>query len=284
VPFLTSGGHIVRPLVRKKEGAPEGSIFWDPDSGTIDGSALEGVDAVIHLAGESISRRWTRALKKRILDSRAKGTKLLADALAKLTRPPKVLVSTSAIGIYGDRAGSETLDETAAPASDDFLADVCKQWEAATAPAAAAGIRVVELRVGIVLSGAGGALKEMLTPFKLGLGGKIGSGKQVMSWIDIDDLVFAYQQALFDTSLSGPVNAVAPNPVTNREFSKTLGHVLHRPSFAPLPGFVVKLMFGEMGKSLLLGGARVAPARLAGAGFQFAHPTLEDALRHQLGR
>ncbi|MCC6995520.1 MAG: TIGR01777 family oxidoreductase [Deltaproteobacteria bacterium] len=285
VPFLTGGGHFVKILTRKKPDKPdESSIFWDPATGDIDAAALEGIDAVIHLAGENIAgRRWNAAQKAAILDSRVKGTQLIAATIAKLKRPPRVFISTSAVGYYGDHDDAEILDETAAP-GDDFLADVCKQWEAATAPASAAGIRTVMMRVGVVLTAGGGALRKMLTPFKLGFGGKVGSGKQAMSWISLDDLIGAYHQALFDGSLSGPVNAVAPSPVTNRAFTKVLGAVLRRPTIAPLPGFMVKAMFGEMGKALLLGGARVLPARLLAAGFEFHHPTLETALRHELGR
>lgn len=284
VPFLTGGGHTVKVLTRKKAEQPDNSIFWDPATGDIDAAALEGVDAVIHLAGENIAaHRWNAAQKAAILDSRVKGTQLIASTIAKLRRPPRVFISTSAVGYYGNHDAAEELDERTA-AGDDFLADVCKQWEAATATAAAAGIRTVIVRVGVVLTAAGGALGKMLTPFKLGLGGKVGSGKQAMSWISLDDLVGAYHQALFDGSLSGPINAVAPNPVTNHAFTKVLGAVLRRPTIAPLPGFMVKAMFGEMGKALLLGGARVLPARLLAAGFEFHHPTLEAALRHELGR
>jgi len=285
VAFLTGGGHFVKVLTRKKTDKPDDdSIFWDPAAGEIDAAALEGVDAVIHLAGENIAgRRWNAAQKAAILDSRVKGTQLIAATIAKLRRPPRVFISTSAVGYYGNHDAGEDLDESTT-AGDDFLADVCKQWEAATAPAAAAGIRTVIVRVGVVLTAAGGALKKMLTPFKLGFGGKVGSGKQAMSWISLDDLIGAYHQALFDGSLSGPVNATAPNPVTNHAFTKVLGAVLRRPTIAPLPAFMVKAMFGEMGKALLLGGARVLPTRLLAAGFEFHHPTLEAALRHELGR
>lgn len=281
VPFLTTGGHEVVRLGRGRKRA--GSASWDPEKGVIDRAALESLDAVVHLAGENISTgRWTPAKKARIHDSRVHGTRLLCEALAGLERPPKVLVAASAIGFYGDR-GRDLVDEDSAPGSG-FLADVCKEWEAATAPAAAAGIRVVNLRIGVVLSTAGGALASLLTPFKLGAGGPVGDGHQYMSWIAIDDLVDAIHFALTTPALSGPVNAVAPTPVTNGEFARTLATVLSRPAIVPFPAFAVRLLFGEMGEELLLSSTRVEPHRLQAAGFRYRLPTLESALRHLLGR
>lgn len=281
VPFLTTGGHEVVTLTR---GRPRpGAVTWDPERGTIDRAALEGLDAVVHLAGENISTgRWTAAKKARIHDSRVHGTRALCEALAALQRPPKVLVAASAIGFYGNR-GNDVVDEDSAPGGG-FLADVCKEWEAATAPAAASGIRVVNMRFGVVLSGNGGALASMLTPFKLGAGGPIGGGEQYMSWIAVDDTADAILFALTTPALSGPVNAVAPTPVTNAEFARTLGAVLSRPAIVPMPAFAVRLLFGEMGDELLLSSTRVEPHRLRAAGFTFRFPALEPTLRFLLGR
>ncbi|HKQ61280.1 MAG TPA: TIGR01777 family oxidoreductase, partial [Candidatus Polarisedimenticolaceae bacterium] len=266
--FLTSGGHRVVPLVRQGAGfAPEG---------------FAGVDAVVHLAGESIARRrWSAAQKERIADSRVQRTRWLAEALARLERPPRALIAASAIGYYGDR-GTAPLDEQAA-AGSGFLADVCQAWEQASEPAERAGIRVVRLRIGVVLSGRGGALARMLPPFRLGLGGRIGDGRQVMSWIALDDLVGAIHFALYRAELHGAVNATAPEPVTNAEFAATLGRVLRRPAVVPLPAVVVRGLLGEMGQELLLSGAHVVPGRLEAAGFRFLRPGLESALRHELG-
>ncbi|MBX3024552.1 TIGR01777 family oxidoreductase [bacterium] len=280
-PFLTTGGHQVLRLTR---GRPRpGAATWDPDQGRIDRGALEGLDAVVHLAGENISTgRWTATKKARIHDSRVNGTRLLCETLASLRQPPAVLIAASAIGYYGDR-GRDVVDEDSAPGAG-FLADVCKEWEAATAPAAARGIRVVNMRFGVVLSGGGGALASMLTPFRLGAGGPIGGGEQFVSWIAIDDTVDAILFALTNQALSGPVNAVAPAPVTNAELARTLGAVLSRPAVLPLPAFAVRLLFGEMGEELLLASTRVEPHRLQAAGFAFRFPTLEPALRYLLGR
>lgn len=279
--FLESGGHEVRRVVRHEPAA--GEIRWDPDAGTIDTAALEGVTAAVHLAGENISGgRWTAARKKSIEESRTKGTALLANALANLRVRPAVLVSASAVGYYGTDPDVER-DETSPPA-DDFLARVCAAWEAAAQPARDAGIRVVHPRFGVVLSPAGGALAKMLGPFKAGVGGKLGSGKQPMSWVALDDVVYAIHHALATPSIGGPVNVVAPAVVTNAEYTKTLGHVLHRPTVLPLPGPMVKLLFGELGDTLLLHGQVVRPRTLTESGYRFAHATLEDALRHVLGR
>ena len=282
VPFLTGGGHQVLRLTRSPH--PEaGAAHWDPAKGEIDAAALEGCDAVVHLAGENIAaRRWNAAHKARIRDSRVQGTGLLCRTLAGLTRRPRVLVAASAIGYYGDR-GDRPLDE-ASPSGEGFLAEVCREWEAATAPAAAAGIRAVHLRLGIVLSPAGGALAPMLTPFRLGLGGRIGSGRQQMSWIALDDVLGAIYHVLATESVCGPVNATAPWPVTNRMFTKTLGRVLGRPTLFPLPAWAARLAFGEMADELLLASTCALPRALLDSGYQFLFADLEEALRHLLGK
>ena len=282
VSFLTAGGHQVVRLVRRQPAPGAAEVRWEPAAGTVDTAGLEGLDAVVHLAGETITGRWTPARKARMRDSRVKGTRLLADSLARLARPPKVLVCASAIGYYGNR-GLEVLREDSGPGTG-FLPEVCRAWEAASQPAAQKGIRVVHLRIGVVLSEAGGALKQMLLPFKLGMGGRLGSGQQYMSWIAMDDLVGVIQHSLTTESLRGAVNAVAPRAVTNLEFTKTLGRVLGLPTIFPLPGFMVRLAFGELADALLLASARVEPARLAASGFRFQHPELEAALRHLLGK
>ncbi len=274
-PVLSSAGADVRRLVRTRP-RDDSEIQWDP-AGSTDASQLEGLDAVVHLAGERITGPWTAAKKQRILQSRAQGTRTLATLFAQCARRPRVFVSASAVGFYGDR-GDEILREESAPGSTGFLPEVARAWEEATRPAAEAGIRVVNLRIGIVLSPRGGALKQMLLPFKLGLGGRLGSGQQHMSWIALDDLLGAIQFALTNDLLRGPVNAVAPNPVTNAEFTKTLGQVLHRPTIFPVPAFAVRTLFGQMGEELLLASQRVEPARLVAAGFSFKHPELRGAL------
>lgn len=286
IPFLTTGGHEVKRLVRpssKTGSGAAGDLGWDPAKGSIDAAGLEGLDAVVHLAGESIaSGRWTDAKKRRIRDSRVISTRLLSETLAKLNQKPKVLVSASAIGFYGNRE-DELLTEASAPGAG-FLADVCREWEQATEPAVAGGIRVVNLRFGVILAGQGGALKQMLTPFKLGVGGRIGSGRQFMSWITLDDVIGAIHHALMNDSVRGPVNTVAPRPVTNAEFTKTLGRVLGRPTIFPMPGFAAKLAFGEMADELLLSGQRVQPGVLLSSGYAFRHAELDAGLRHVLGR
>lgn len=280
--FLSTGGHTLRPMVRRAV-RDSSEIRWDPEGDELDVAALAGVDAVVHLAGESIAAgRWTDERKRRIRDSRVRGTGLLARRLAESPRPPKVLVCASAIGFYGDRPGEE-LDEFSA-SGEGFLAEVCREWEAACQPARDAGIRVVNIRIGVVLSPAGGALAKMLTPFKLGGGGPIGNGRQVWSWISIDDLVGSLHHALVNEDLVGPVNAVAPAPVTNAEFTRTLGRVLRRPAVVPLPKFAARLALGEMADELLLASARVRPRQLEESGYRFDHPELEGALRHLLGR
>lgn len=274
-PALEASGHTVVRLSRS------GPVAWDVAARTIDPAALDGVDAVVHLAGESVAGRWTAAKKQRILESRRAGTAFLADTLAALPQRPRVLVSASAVGWYGSR-GTETLTEASAP-GEGFLAGVARAWEEATAAAAAAGIRVVHVRTaGIVLSRNGGALKAMLTPFKAGLAGPVGSGKQWWSWISLPDLVAVYERALTDETLSGPVNAVAPGAVTNAGFTRALAKVLRRPALIPLPAPAVKLLLGEMGTELLLSSARVEPAVLTRAGFSFRFADIEDALRAEL--
>jgi uncharacterized protein (TIGR01777 family) len=278
VPFLRAAGHDVIRLARVPLRAEEKVVLWDPEAGKIEPSELEGIEAVVHLAGENIAGRWTAEKKARIRDSRVRGTRLLCEALARLERPPAVLVSASAIGYYGDR-GTEILREESPPGRG-FLAEVAAQWEAATEPAAQRGIRVAILRFGIVLSPRGGALAQMLLPFRLGLGGPIGSGQQYWSWIAIDDVVRAIQHALHTETIRGPVNVVAPDPVTNREFTRALGRVLGRPTLLPLPATVVRLLFGQMGEELLLASQRVEPIRLLASGFVFQYPDLDGALRH----
>jgi len=277
---LEAEGHEIFRLVRHAP-TSKTEVEWSPDRYSIALARIEGFDAVVNLAGESIAEgRWTDEKKRRIRESRVKGTKLLGDALANLTVPPKTFVCASAIGYYGNR-GDELLTETSAP-GDDFLAKVCADWEEATALATEKGIRVMNARFGVILDTNGGALKKMLPPFRMGVGGRIGSGKQWMSWIALDDVIGGIKFALANESVKGPVNFVSPNPVTNAEFTKTLGKVLSRPTIFPIPAFAIKLMFGEMGEALLLGGQRVAPARLAGGGFEFSYPQLEAALGHML--
>jgi hypothetical protein len=243
----------------------------------IDRAGLEGIDAVVHLAGENIAAgRWTAARKARIRDSRVKGTQLISETLAAMHRHPRVLVSASAIGYYGDR-GSELLREESAPGTG-FLPEVCGQWESATDPASRSGIRVVHIRLGFVLSSRGGALGKMLLPFKMGIGGKIGSGEQYMSWITLSDLCAAILHCIEAGTLHGPVNAVSPSPVTNLEFTKTLGRILSRPTIFPLPAFLARLALGEMADELLLASTRVDPVKLRNTGFAFQHPDLHSAL------
>jgi uncharacterized protein len=277
---LKADGHEISRLVRHAP-SREDEIEWNPDRYSIAISRIEGFDAVYHLAGESIaSGRWDDEKKKKIRESRIQGTKLLSDALANLYQPPKTLISASAIGYYGNR-GDELLIESSAP-GNDFLADVCVEWEKATDHARDKGLRIVNTRFGIILDKEGGALAKMLTPFRMGIGGRIGDGKQWMSWIALDDVIKALQFVLANESINGPINFVAPNPVTNAEFTKTLGHALSRPTFFPIPAFGVRLAFGEMADALLLTSQRVSPAKLGEAGFQFQYPNLESALRSVL--
>lgn len=277
---LRQQGITVHRIKRGATTAPP-DIAWSSTNGIQDLSALEGVDAIVNLAGEPIAQRWDAARKAAIRQSRITTTSLLAAAIVKLRRPPRVLLSGSAVGIYGDR-GDEELDEDSGPGSD-FLAEVAVAWERAADGARQAGTRVVLLRTGIVLSPAGGALGKMLMPFKFGLGGRIGSGRQWMSWVALDDWVRAVEFVLSADSLEGPVNLVAPSPVSNAEFTTTLARVLGRPTLGVVPELAVNLFFGEMGRATLLASQRVHPRRLAGTGFEFAHPTLEQALRVELG-
>ena len=279
-PVLTRAGHEVVPLVRRAPGPAERAIQWDPERGTIDRSGLEGADAVIHLAGENVFGRWTPAKKNRIRDSRVVGTHLVTEAIAGLQRRPRVLLAASAVGYYGDR-GDESLNEQSAP-GEDFLAHVSRDWEAATSGALRAGVRVVNMRFGIALTPTGGALAKMLPPFRLGLGGHVGSGNQYVSWIALDDLVAAITYVLASDALVGPVNMTAPHPVTNRELAKTLGRVLGRPAVVAVPGFALRMAFGADSAELLESGQRVVPARLLGSGFRFRFETLESALRGML--
>ena len=280
VPLLTAEGHEAARLVRSAPGA--GDVPWDPDAGTLGAEALEGFDGVVHLAGENIaSGRWNTEKKRRIRESRVRGTRLLSETLAALERPPRVLVSASAVGFYGDR-GEEELTE-ASPAGTGFLSEVCREWEAATEAAEEKGVRVVHARLGIVLSRQGGALAKMLTPFRLGVGGVIGNGRQYMSWVTLDDAAAALGHLLAAAAVTGPVNVVAPAPVTNREFTATLGRVLRRPAVFPVPGFMARLAFGEMAEALLLASARVKPEKLLDSGYAFRHGSLTEGLRHVLG-
>lgn len=272
--------HEVVPLVRRRPSPGERAIAWDPERGTIDRTGLEGADAVIHLAGETVAGRWTPAKKQRIRDSRVQGTRVLCEALAALHDPPTTLLAASAVGYYGDR-GDEALTEGSAP-GEDFLAQVARDWEAATTAASRAGIRVVNLRNGIVLTTRGGALAKMLPAFRLGLGGPVGSGNQYLSWIALDDITAAILRLLESAGLTGPVNLTSPIPVTNREFAKTLGRVLGRPAAVTVPAFALRIAFGTEGAAMLEGGQRVLPARLLASGFRFAFETVEPALRHLL--
>ena len=277
-PALGASGHEVVRLVRREPSA--GEIFWDPSLGTIDAAGLAGVDAVVHLSGATIGRRWTAARKAEILESRVASTKLMATTLAALEPRPRALVCAGGAGIYGDR-GDEILTEESELGSG-FLAEVGIAWEGAAEPAREAGIRVVNFRQGIVLSRDDGALPRMLTPFRLGVGGRIGSGKQWWSWVGTDDLVAAYSFALEHAELSGPVDLTSPNPVTNSQFVSALGRALRRPTIFPLPAVAVRTLFGEMGESALLQGQRALPARLLDAGFEFRYAVLDAALARAL--
>jgi uncharacterized protein (TIGR01777 family) len=281
LPFLTAGGHEVTRLVRSRAPASGGLLSWEPGAGRIQVGELEGFDAVVHLAGETIAGRWTSRKKTRILESRVQGTRLLSESLAQLRHPPRVLVAASAVGFYGDRR-DEIVSE-ASPAGTLFLSKVASAWEAATEPAARGGIRVANLRLGFVLSAAGGGLAMMLLPFKLGVGGRVGNGHQYLSWIALDDVLGAVMHVFVSDSLRGPVNLVAPHPVTNLEFTKTLGRVLRRPTIFPLPAFAARLAFGDMAENLLLASTRAEPSQLLATGYRFQFPELEAALRHVLG-
>jgi uncharacterized protein (TIGR01777 family) len=294
--FLETGGHHVIRLVRGRVGAstthaPAPStadapatrdVPWNP-SGDWDASPLSGIDAVVHLAGENIAAgRWSAARKASILRSREEGTRSLARALAALANPPKVLVSASGVGYYGHSDSSE-IDESG-PAGEGFLADVARRWEQSTEPADACGIRVVKLRIGVVVTARGGVVGTLRTPFSFGAGGPVGSGRQGMSWISLDDLLGVILHVIGTPSLAGPVNAVAPHPVTQREFAKAMGRAMRRPAIAPLPAFVVKLMFGEMGRELLLSGQFAVPKALVASGFRFDSPRIAQAMAFEFGR
>jgi uncharacterized protein (TIGR01777 family) len=281
VPFLADRGHRVTRLVRRPPLPGEAAIGWDPARDALDPASLEGVDGVVHLAGESIATgRWTEGRKARMRESRVKSTELLARTIARIARPPRVLVCASGVGYYGDRR-DEILREESAPGRG-FIAELARDWEAAAEAVATAHVRVVRLRTGLVLSRKGGALAQMLPPFRLGLGGRLGGGRQYWAWIALEDMLAVIQQALTHSTLAGGVNAVSPNPATNREFTRTLARVLRRPAILPVPAFALRLLFGEMADEALLASARAVPARLMAEGFDFRYPMLEAALRHAL--
>ena len=280
--FLIHQGHDVHKLIRDKAKLDDKSIYWNPETKELNAIQLEGFDAVVHLAGENIAaKRWTKEQKTILRDSRIKSTRLLSEALAKLSHKPKVFISVSAIGFYGDRP-NEMLHEGAMPTKGDYLSGLCQDWEAAANVARDSGIRVVHPRFGVILSPKGGAMSKLLIPFQLGLGGIIGSGKQVMSWIALDDVIYALHYLLINDKISGPVNFTSPNSATNAEFTKALGKILSRPTIFPVPSFAAKLVFGEMADALLLSSTKAKPGMLLEAGFKFSYPKLEEALRHLL--
>jgi uncharacterized protein (TIGR01777 family) len=277
-PLLEREGHRVIPLVRRRPAS--GERFWDPESGTIDPGVFDDVDAVVHLAGRNIASRWTEREKELIRSSRVEGTRLVSDAITASRQAPRVFVSASGVNYYGDR-GDEWLEEESPP-GDEFLSEVCVEWERATEPAAEAGSRVVNTRFGVVLSDRGGALAKALPPFRAGLGGVLGDGRQYWSWISLEDVTRTILHALLTESLSGPLNVASPQPVRNREFTKILGDVLSRPTILPVPAFAAHLVLGEMADELLLSSARMKVDKLLDSGFTFIHPELESALRHAL--
>jgi uncharacterized protein (TIGR01777 family) len=280
--FLETGGHEVHRLTRRAAQGPR-EIEFDPARGAAHPSEMEGFDAVIHLAGDPIAKgRWTEEKKRLIRDSRVPFTRRLAETLAALRKPPSVFISASATGYYGDR-GDRILRESDPP-GEGFLPEVCVQWEGASEPAAHAGIRVAHIRTGLVLTPAGGALEPLLLPFSLGLGGPVGNGKQWWSFVALDDLLYLIHHVLMNEKVHGPVNATSPEPVTNADFAKTLGRVLSRPAFIPVPRFALELALGGMAGPLLFASTRVNPEKLLDTGFEFAYPSLESALRHELGR
>lgn len=280
VPALRDAGHEVVTLVRRSPASPE-EVHWNPAEEELDPGALSEADAIVNLSGATIGRRWNDQRKREILESRVGTTDLLARTAAALDRKPGVFLVAGPTGIYGNRDDEVLTEES--ELGTGFLADVGRAWEAAAQPARDAGIRVVDFRQGIVLSKEGGALERLLLPFKLGLGGRVGSGKQWWSWVELDDVVSAYHFAL-DSDLAGPVNLVSPNPATNEQLVKALGRALHRPTVFPLPAFAVRTVFGDMGEELLLDGQRVLPARLLDAGFTFAYPDLDSAFERALAR
>jgi uncharacterized protein len=282
VASLVADGHEVLRLTRSPSPGP-GAARWDPAGGTIDAEALAKADAVVHLAGRAIAApRWTPKVKREILSSRTRGTRLLAETMAGLAGGPRVLVTASGIHYYGDR-GDEVLTETS-PGGQGFLAEVCRQWEGAASPARDAGIRTVHVRTGLVLASRGGALPKLLPLFRVGLGGRFGSGRQWWPWVTLDDVVGIYRHAVTSAAASGPLNATAPNPVTNAEFTATLAKVLGRPALLPVPHFGPRLLLGQMAEELLFTSARVHPAAPQSSGYWFQHPTLAPALRHLLDR
>ena len=279
IPALEAQGHEVTRLVRTAPRA--GEIEWHPNKDAVSAASLDGLDIIINLAGENIAGgRWTDEQKRKIRDSRVNGTHLLSEAIAKMELKPRAFICASATGIYGDR-DDEVLDEQS-ESGGGFLAGVCREWEMACDLAVKAGVRVVNLRFGPILAREGGMLSKLLTPFKLGMGGKVGSGRQYISWVSLEDSVNAIVLAINDGSIRGPLNVVSPNPVTNEEFTKTLGHVLNRPTALAMPAFAARLAFGEMADEMLLVSQRVMPKRLNAAGFEFKYPGLESALRHYL--
>jgi uncharacterized protein len=280
VPALSKAGHEVVRLVRRSPAAPD-EVEWHPDEAAIDAQALGGVEGAVMLSGATIGRRWTPARKAEIVASRVDTTRLLAQTLALLEPRPRVLVCAGGVGIYGDR-GDEILTEDSEVGSDGFLPEIGRAWESAAQPARAAGIRVVSFRQGVVITGRGGMLDRLLTPFRLGVGGRLGSGRQWLSWVDLDDLVASYLLAL-DSELAGPVNLVSPNPVTNAQLTKALGEALHRPTIMPVPAVALRALYGQMAEEVLLGGQRALPARVLAAGFTFRRPDIAAALESALG-
>ena len=278
--YLSKKGHTVFRLVRR-EPAAENELFWDPMTGELELKNIEGFDSIINYSGKNIGLgRWTKKSKKVIYDSRLQSTTLLSESIAKLDNPPESFLSSSAVGYYGE-CGIEFVNEGAEP-GEGFLSDLCAKWEKATMPAVKAGVRVIQLRSGVVLSAKGGALAKMLTPFKLGLGGRLGNGRQYMSWIMIDDHVGALYHLMTSDNIQSPVNVVSPEPVTNREFTKILAKVLHRPAVFPVPAFVLKTLLGQVADEILLSSTRAIPQLLMGSGFEFKYPALEDALNRCL--
>lgn len=281
--LLTSGGHRVVPMVRDRDRAVDGAVYWNVEEGVVDVEGLRGVDALVHLAGEPIkAMRWTEAKKKAIRDSRVKGTELVARTMAGFHDGPSTLVMASAVGYFGGR-GEEILTEASSPGRD-FLARTCVEWEGAADRAQRSGIRVVKIRNGLVVSPRGGALPLTISAFKTGVGGRVGSGRQYVAWVDLDDLTGIYHHALMDSSVKGVLLGTGPHPITNSTFTDVLGRVLNRPTLIPVPAFVVKAALGQMGKELLLQGQRVRPAATVAAGYRFRHESFEESLRHQLGR
>jgi hypothetical protein len=280
IPFLSGEGHSVTRLTRFRRGTSPNTAYWDPDGGEMEAGKLEGHDAVVHLAGENIAGRWTREKKRRIEESRVRGTRLLSETLAGLGSKPLVIVSASGVGYYGDR-GNEVLTEENGP-GEGFLARLSVKWEGALGPAADAGIRIVNMRLGMVLTSDGGALSKMLPPFRLGFGGRMGSGRQYWSWIAIDDVLSAIYHSIVTGGLNGPVNFAAPEPVTNSEFTRTLGEVLGRPALLPLPAFALRVLFGEMADETMLLSTRAEPRKLLTSGYKFLYPCLKSALNHVL--